>query len=59
MIFVDSNNEKMALMEYLHIKFSNNLKDKIEQVKQYFHSILLDKLRNLFVENFFQKNIYI
>lgn len=30
MIFVDSINEEMALTKYLHTKFSNNLKNKID-----------------------------
>lgn len=39
-IFVNSINEGIALIEYLCIKLSNNLKNKVEQVIQCFHSNL-------------------
>lgn len=59
MIFVDSIIEKMVLIEYLHTKLSNNLKDKVEQVIQCFHSNLSDKSRILFAKDFLWENTYI
>lgn len=43
MIFVNNNNKKMILIEYLHPKFSNNLQNKVDQVIQCFYSNLLIK----------------
>ena len=51
-IFVESINEGMALIEYLRTKLLDDLKDKAEQVIQCFHSNLLDKSRKLFTEDF-------
>ena len=59
MIFVDSINEEMALIEYLRTKLSDNLKDKAEQVIQCFYSNLSDKFRKLFVKDFLWGNICI
>lgn len=43
----------MVLTEYLYIQLLDNLKDKMEQVIQGFHSNLSDKLSKFFVEIFF------
>lgn len=60
MIFVNNINEEIALIEYLCTKFLDNLKDKIDQMIQYFHFNLSNKLRKLFVKDFFSdKYIYI
>ena len=40
MIFVDSINEGMVLIQYLHIKLPDNLKDKADQMIQCFYSNL-------------------
>lgn len=59
MIFINSINERIALTEYLYIKLSNNLKDKVEYMIQYFYSNLSDKLRKLFVKDYLWGNIHI
>lgn len=43
-IFVNSIGEKMALMEYLYTKFSNNLKDMANQMIRYFQFNLSNEL---------------
>lgn len=53
MIFVDSNNKEIVLIEYLCTKVLDNLKDKTEQVIQCFYSDLSDKSKEWFAEDFF------
>lgn len=52
MIIVDSINERMPLTKYLCSKLLDNLKNKVEQVIQYFYSNLSNKSRKLFTEYF-------
>lgn len=50
MIFVDSINEKMALIKYLCSKLLDNLKDK---VKEKIYLNLSNKSKKLFAKDFF------
>lgn len=58
-IFVDSINKGIALIEYLYTKLSDNLKDKINEIIWCFYSNLSNRSRKLFAEDFFWRNIYI
>lgn len=52
-IFVANISRNIILTKYLYTKLLDNLKDKSNQIIQYYYSNLLNELKKLFTKDFF------